>query len=353
MTHYLGPAMALALVLVVTIACGGGGSSSVFEELLSHIPDTPDTRARVEMSDFVRARDLFEVPLPGADAGREALEEYVSQLQPPSSGGYVLFDPLGDGNYLSGYGRFVPAALDSAEYVGFDLRNVDQSISAGVPPVRLHVLLGRFDPEASDAGMRGGDLENRDLASECPRMDTRTHSGVEYYYWDVAAPHHANLRCKFAPPTFDRMGRAAPMDVQEEHVLRAYTYDGMENLIDTGLGERASLADSKVFRLLARGMAELGAYSVFMSDETLDMDDELDYFRGAGASGKQQERFVKGDRPTALRPFRAFATGASRDGQGEYMALALVHDNEADAEDNVDLLRRRLNEGSSFRSRTP
>ena len=48
-----------------------------------------------------------------------------------------------------------------------------------------------------------------------------------------------------------------------------------------------------------------------------------------------------------LRAYEAYATGAGKDGNGPYMALVLVHADGASAEENVGLLRRIIEEGSS------
>ena len=223
-------------------------------------------------------------------------------------------------------------------------------MTAGVPPRQLHVLVGRFDPEAGDEGIRRGYRETRDPADGCPQMDTRSHRGVEYYEWEDGLDD-ANRRCRPGPAVLDFGGRGDSLAIQKQYVLGAYNNDGMERLIDTGLGELPSLADNQDFRLLARGMTELGAYSAYMSDETQSLDATLAARRDTGESLRVFRESLEAS--PLLRPYRAFATGAGKDEQGEYMALALVHDKEADAEDNVDLLRRRLNETSSFRSRIP
>ena len=48
-----------------------------------------------------------------------------------------------------------------------------------------------------------------------------------------------------------------------------------------------------------------------------------------------------------LRPYEAYATGAGKNENGGYMALVLVHADDASAEENAGLLRRRIEEGSS------
>ena len=52
-------------------------------------------------------------------------------------------------------------------------------------------------------------------------------------------------------------------------------------------------------------------------------------------------------------PYQAYGTGTGKDGDGPYMALALVHADSGPADENVELLRRRTEEGSSSRYEIP
>ena len=68
-----------------------------------------------------------------------------------------------------------------------------------------------------------------------------------------------------------------------------------------------------------------------------------------GATGKdvvQAQRELL-ERGPWLRPYEAFATGAGKDENGHYMALVLVHADDASAEENVGLLRRIIEEEGS------
>ena len=48
-------------------------SLTVYEELLSLIPDTTGTRASVFINNYALARELFEIPLPGPEADVDRL----------------------------------------------------------------------------------------------------------------------------------------------------------------------------------------------------------------------------------------------------------------------------------------
>ena len=121
----------------------------------------------------------------------------------------------------------------------------------------------------------------------------------------------------------------------------------MRRLIDTHQGERDSLADVEEYLLLARGLAELEARSALLSDRNQSVQETVDYHL-AGLPGYTQEsidelrRLLEAE--PLLRPYDAFATGAGWDNRGLYMAVVLIHPNEQAAEENVGLLRRRIEE---------
>lgn len=56
---------------------------------------------------------------------------------------------------------------------------------------------------------------------------------------------------------------------------------------------------------------------------------------------------------TLLLPCDAFATGAGRDNRGQYMAVVLVHSSDRAARQNVELLRRRIEDAQSLWTNEP
>ena len=129
----------------------------------------------------------------------------------------------------------------------------------------------------------------------------------------------------------------------------------MKALIDALRDEGPSLADFEEYRLLAAGMSRLGAYSMLLSDNTFGLEAMVESYlerpKAAGEDAAKVRATFAG--PGTLRPYQAFATGAGRDEDGPYMALALVHADSGPAEENVELLRRRIEEGSSSRTQKP
>ena len=152
----------------------------------------------------------------------------------------------------------------------------------------------------------------------------------------------------FALPFFDRLGTGGRITVQDSHVFYTVETSRMEALIETSLGLRPSLLEVEEFRLLARAMSQLGAYTSYLSDQIQGLEEASADLSGEGATEEQVE-LLKAQLESfpLLIPFQTFATGGGVDQEGPYMALALVHVTAESAEENMTLLRRRVNEAPS------
>ena len=200
-------------------------------------------------------------------------------------------------------------------------------------------------PQATDEALRS--------CSECPIPELEQYGGVSYYTWGKDGVVDPSMG--WAPPAFDQFGRGGRIAVLDSYVLRTLVTDDMKSLIGTLQDESLSLADFEEFRLLATGMSLLRAYSMLLTDNTFEQEAMIEsHLKTIDATdeGLAQRRETLAS-PGTLRPYQAFATGAGRDKDGPYMALALVHADSQVAEGNVDLLRRRIEEGSSSVYETP
>lgn len=145
-------------------ACGDGTEPSGFLELLEVIPDNAQTRGWVQVNDYQRFRETFDIQLPGPEAGEEALMDYlVRPLDMPQ-----FFGP-----FISGYGPTAPQALERRQYLGFDLRNVHRGAEAGQPPKALEVVQGDFDPEITARALA--------TCTECEAPEETERRGVKFY----------------------------------------------------------------------------------------------------------------------------------------------------------------------------
>ena len=358
--HLCGLALVL-LVAILGVACAGSdqtgpgsgstpdSSASVYELLLGAIPDSPEARESVYINDYDRVRRTFSIPLPGPEADDAALEAFCNWLPP------LAYDPDNPtpviqfgGFSLFGMANQLGSIRDNLQHLAFDVRNVEQSIvtGQGITDDAMDVVRGRFDPEATDKALAA--------CSECPPPGREEHRGVTYYSW--GDDYARDPAMQFAPPAFDRSGRGGRLAVLDEYVLHTYGSSEMTALIDASLNEVPSLADVEDFRLLAAGMSELGAYVMLLTDGSGSYDmsvgvmAESFFSEGTPTQSEieEQKQRLSDEGGPLLRPFSSYGTGAGMDDVGPYMALTLVHADPASTEENVGLLRRRIEEGQSL-----
>ena len=310
--------------------------------MLRAIPDTPEvTAGSVGMEDFTMVRDLFEKALPSpADSDAAVQEFYGGHWLPPLGSDGIESPVFGSPPtpFLGPYDVMSNGIAANLKHLAFDIRNMDHSIVAGPAGEQLEVIFGRFDPNVTDDALN--------LCSECPAHVQEQHGGVAYYRW--GEDRAADRTLANAPPAFDRFGRGGRIAVLDSYVLRTLATDDMEALIDAMQGDTPSLADAEEFRLLGVGMSMLEAYRVMMVDLDFGVDAIVSRFTESGAGEEQKaemrKKLLGGTEP--LRSYLAFATGAGHDDEGPYMALMLVHADEVSAADNVQLLERRIAQGT-------
>ena len=319
--------------------------TSAYQELLALIPDTPETRSLVYLSDYEVLRKAASVALPGPNANQEALKNYLRLLAT------TIFElgatGWGEAPYISGYTRHALATLRPGQYtpgmtpfLAFDLRDVKQSGLAGAPTGMLGVMLGDFDPSATERELKNCAA----LVPNCDHPLSQTHEGVAFYSW--GRDLEVDLTRRFGPPAFDQLGRGGRIAVQDRHVFYTVETPGMQALIEASLGQRHSLLDVEEFLLLAKAMSELGSHASILSDQTLSMEESIQRLH-IPEEDVERIRAQMATTP-ALKPYIAFATGEGIDQDGPFMALALVHGKPQRAEENATLFLRRINEASSL-----
>ena len=114
----------------------------------------------------------------------------------------------------------------------------------------------------------------------------------------------------------------------DDYVFRTVDTAGMKSLLDTQAGRLSSLADNEDFLLLAEAMDSMSAYSIFLTDNV--------------AVWQENNQTVL--QSHLLHPYNALATGVGRDEQGFFMAVALLYDSLEDAEDDIAILERKIQE---------
>ena len=233
------------MIGLLLVACGSGHRSSeksVYEELLGFIPDTPENRSTVWITDHAKFSALVGAPVPGPDTSERDLQKFLAGLTALPSWGIV--PPI------IGY----RPNIKSSQYLALDLRNADQSIIALNPSGEISVIRGRFEPEATDKALR--------LCSRCPPRHRGEHNGIPFYSWD---DKETSAKGAEAPPPFAHYVRGRHISIQDNYIFDTQSVDAMEGLIDASLGERNSLADVEGFQLLARAMTQLDTYAIVLN----------------------------------------------------------------------------------------
>ena len=316
---------------------------STFEELLGTIPDFPETRQWVTINDYTLVRKLFDLALPERPSDEMTPEQYRIALQSTSQYIEDMLSPstsLELAPFISGYSHNFERYLDRYLYLAFDVQNVEQSVATGSVP-NLEVIRGRFDVGATRQAL--------EACTECADADRKAHSGISFYSW--GEDYVADFELAFSPPAYDFLGRGSRIGVIDDFVFRTVDTLAMEAMIDAYLGNRDSLADIEEFRLLAQGLDDLQVYSAILTDLNQPVGDQIEPWLSLDATQADWDRMVElRETFPVLRPYQAFATAVGRDETGPFIALVIVHRDTCQAEDNVELLRRRLEEAPSLPS---
>ena len=316
---------------------------SAYVQLLSVIPDTPEIRSGVFLNDYALVRALFEGLLPGpGDDDRE-----VKSLLQDKGNHFADFhetvagiNTFGTQSFLGPLGKYDQFAINAHEYLALDLRFVEQTAWTWSPEGfgHLDVAKGGFDPAATERALQSCD--------DCPAPAVQDRGGFRFYSW--GGDNEVGVAPRFSPPVFDHLGRGGQLAVSEEFVFRTFTTPGMEALIDAHSNAAGSLADAEEFVLLAQGLSQVRPHSVLLSGETFFLDRLVEMRLGAGATEDGRRELASAmSAPQALRPYEAYAMGSGLDENGNYAALVLAHSESEYAEENVEILRRRIEEGTS------
>jgi hypothetical protein len=296
-----------------------------FVNFLRLVPDLPGTRGLVFVNDVERAMQLLGVSVPGPDADFDTgIKAYLDAVA--TSG--IVTPP-----FISGLSQEAKKLWDIRDARGFDVRDVNQTVEAGLGTHTIATVRGRIDPAAVERAFSS--------CQECPTSDRPTYQGVSYFSWTkYNAP---NLNRRYQPPFFDNSADGGLLLVQPELVHRTRETPLMEALIDSQRGAIPSLADAPDHALLAAGLTSLGAYSIMISNE-MDHMTAAWTSRGGSQGWTSEEAFRAAVDPANLmRPFQTIGLGgALDDAGGKWATLAIAHANETHAAENVEILKRRI-----------
>jgi hypothetical protein len=301
-----------------------------YASLLRALPSAPGTAVQLWINDYAAAAEALGVRRPEPEDADDTVLTYLLALDEAGM-------PVGP--FISGfhpYARIVLPGLRAKS--GYDVRDVRASIQdlALIPARRAAVLL-----DVQPAGVLKAVVES----SAWPPPTREEHNEVPLLVWDPVFT--LSLTSRLNAPVFDELGRAAPLAFPERGVLSASSVEQTEAMIDACLGLTPSLWDVERIQSLAEGLAGLGAYSCVLMDDPSSQSI-------AQRFPSQSSQAAEGvDIDNLLQPYVAFGVGVGKDEEGLYMAIALVHADEAAADANALLFPARLKNGRSLTSGMP
>ena len=313
-------------------------------QALSLVPDDDASAELVIVNDYAAAGEALDLDRPEAGASPEEIADW---FVPITAGNEDLIGGLG---YSNRFGNDLVEDEAWREELGWAPLDVDIAVDVqGQDGLGYYAFIGDFDPDEIEDTVTD---EDNPWADE---LEVEEQNGTEYYTWGDDPTEFDPERISPAR----RLGQGGNMAVLDGAVLWAFETDVLEDGIDAATGEEDSLADNDELGALAEAMDEAGAVGAAFSANGHTFDDVI-------AFGEFEDTLTEGvpedlsdqiedeieDVP-ALAPYEAFATGVTIGDDGPQMLVALLHDDEDAAEENVDNLETVIEEGESVRTNAP
>ncbi len=313
----------LAMTLLLLPGCGADTETTPSEsnrwlELLSVIPEKEDTlkAAYMQTAEYV---DLLREQWESSEDTPEGILEYVD---------------------LAAHRRlplFGTAYTDEEwkETVGFTVKDVIDSIVAGVPPLRFYqAVRGRFSEADVEDAARTGPLNEH--------LETLTYGGNEYYSWGADFSIQFDWRSGVR-----NLGRGHRLAYVGDFAFWILWTEGLEEMIDSHNGKVKSLADNEDYIFLAGVLEDMDTVTAFFSSDSLSISQFKERFQKRFEELRDeghQQQVEEFENEPLLKPYLSVASGAGKDEQGTYLVIVLVNTDESTARANAELLERRLNE---------
>jgi hypothetical protein len=308
--------LCLVLIIPLSISCSGtdATSSNHFLELLSLVPvielgeDVPTYYTLLDYASvFQDTGFTFSSP-----------EELIDKITTKD----FCSNVIGYGSHITGFGLDLRRSTIRKKYLGYDATNIDAEIQFGIPPADVVIAIGRFDPQATLNALSNQD-EWPSWAVDKYAMEE--YNGVTIHSWgDGLAAHLTTRMCS---PHLDNLGRARPLAVTDKYLFYAYSVEVIKLLIDTNHNKSSTLADLPEYASIANCLADLHTYSAVIGPSSI-----------ANLPSEQNGNEIGGP---LLKKYLTFGTGLGQDEKGSYLAVVLYHENDANAEANVSLVRQR------------
>ncbi|MCI0776211.1 MAG: hypothetical protein J4N97_10855 [Chloroflexi bacterium] len=301
---------------------------SVFETLLSKMPDNEVTRAYTRMGDVAGVIDALGLsPLAQDESGEEILN-IRARLETDDFYPPWWQWPIEARDYAGSYNWYPDLAFNGNSVEQFAHSNSQFRFFGGERPFTSYdVALGDFSGSATLAAI---------AACDCEQPEIREYSGVEYYAWGEG-DGIGELRERHKRPMFDHIGRGPHLLVLDGEAYYSIRDGVIDEHVDVIQGKKSSLADVEDIVIAVQLVSSLGLTSeIVVRDFGFTLKQTFE-----GLRGQESEEEIVGGVPLLL-PMELVATSVGYDGNRMFTGLAILHDSSSSAEENVERLLARF-----------
>ena len=255
---------------------------------------------------------------------------------------------IGWGSDINGYGKYANSTTITDENMGYDLTNIDAEIQFGMPPTNGVASIGRFSPQDTANALKN---QNEWPSWAVTAYDTEQYNGVTIHSWGSGLETH--LTTRLSPPHIDNLGRARPLAITDNHLFSAASIEAVKLMIDAIQDKIQTLADLPEYAAIANGLTDLKAYAAIVGEGTLAnlclslLEDE------SSRLSEEQKTILINSMGSRLKNFLTFGSGMGKDEKGYYTAIVIYHENSDTAQENVSLLKQRIENSDSVMLKKP
>ncbi len=302
---------------------------SVFETLLSKMPDNEITRGYTRMGDVAGVLETLGVELLPPGASVEESYNFIRQFSKMNIDGfYPSFWnwPAELRDYANEYDTYPDLAYDWTTVDQFAQAN-SQNLYNGEPPRPYDVALGPFDAAATTAALS---------ACDCDQPEIRQHAGIKYFAWSEGNGI-GEIQDRHKRPLYDHIGRGPHLLVRDGEAYYSIRNGVIDEHIDVIQGTSPSLAELESYVSAVQWIASMGLISeITVRNFGFTVEEALPGFWGQATEAE----IVQGS--PLLLPFEMAATGVGYDGERTFTGLVIVHENADLVETNVGILLERI-----------